>query len=102
MPRAKLRLEASGKRGFLHPLVDLGQMRMGLTHADPDDFRRAFRWKRANSGDREEKCAELNRTEFFAQRKIDIIRDVGEESKRQVHLLGISPAHAAKLRIKFC
>jgi len=102
MPGTKLRLEASGKRCFLHPLVDLEQVRVGLTNADPNDFRRAFRWKSPDGRDRQEKCAELDLAEFFTQREIDIIRDIAEESERQVHLLRISPAHAANLRIKSC
>ena len=82
MPGAKLRVEASSQRGFLHALVHLEKMRMSATDADPNDFRRAFRWKRADSGDRQEECAELNCTEFFAQRKIDIFRNVVEKAER--------------------
>src|SRR6266705_2033430 len=70
MPGTQLRLDASGQRGFLHALVHLEKMRMSATNADPNDFRRAFRRKRADSGDPQEERAELNCTEFFAHGKI--------------------------------
>jgi hypothetical protein len=52
MPGAKLRLEASSECGFLHPFVNLKQVRMGFPDADPDDFRAAFSRKDsdANNG----------------------------------------------------
>ena len=42
MPRAKLRFDADGQRGFLHALVNLEQMRVRFADADPDNFRRGF------------------------------------------------------------
>ena len=68
MPRAKLRLEASGQRGFLHPFINLKQVRMRCTDADPDDFWRAFARKRSDANNGQKKGAELDCAEFFAQR----------------------------------
>jgi hypothetical protein len=42
MPGTKLRLEPRTKRRLLHSLVNLKQVRMRLTDADPNDFWRAL------------------------------------------------------------
>ena len=43
MPRAKIRLEASGQGGVSHAFVQLKKMRMPPADPDPDDLRPAFR-----------------------------------------------------------
>lgn len=52
MPRPKLRLEARSKRGFLYALMNLKQMRMRLTDANPDDFRSTFSRKSSDASNR--------------------------------------------------
>jgi len=102
MPGTQIRFQPSGERGFLHAFVDLKQMRVRLADADPNNLRRAFWRKRADAGDREKKCAKLNPTEFFAQHKINCFWNVAEKTKRQMHLCGFSPAHAANLWVMIC
>src|SRR5438067_2523067 len=75
-------------------------MRMTLSDADPDDFRRTFRWKRPNALDRKKKCAKHDRAQFFAQRNIDTFRDVGKETEREMHLITRDPAQTANARVK--
>ena len=98
--KAKIRLEASCERGFLHALVDLEQMGMSFAHADPDNFRRAFRGKGSDACDGEKERAKLNGAEFFAQRNIGIVRNITEKTERQMNLLRVGPAHAANVRVK--
>src|SRR5713101_4029375 len=75
-------------------------MRMPAPDADPNNFRRTFRRKCSYAYDRQKKGAENNRAEFFAQRKIDIFRNVAEEAERQMHLGGFDPPDAANLWIE--
>src|SRR5256885_15424072 len=42
VPGTELWLDADGERGFLHTFVDLKEMWVCLTDADPNDFRRAL------------------------------------------------------------
>ena len=100
MPRTKFRLETSSERGFLHSLVNLKQVRVRLADADPDNFRHAVCRERSDANNRQKEGAELDRAEFFAQRRIDIVWNIIEETERQVHLSWITPAHAANVRIK--
>ena len=102
MPGAQVRLQPGSKRGFLHAFVDLKQMRMAVANADPNDFRSAFCRKCSDAKNRQEECAKLDRAELFAQRGIDIVWNIIEETERQVHLSRISPAHPANVRIKTC
>ncbi len=102
MPRFKLRFEPGSERGFLHALVNLEQMRMRLPDADPDNFRRTLCRKRSDADNRQKEGTELDCAEFLAQREIDFIRDVTEETERQMHLRQIGPAHTPNVRIKGC
>ncbi len=102
MPRAQLRLQSSGQRGFLNAFVDLKQMRVRFADADPDNFRSAFCGKRSDTSDGQKECSKLNCAEFFAQREINIIRNIIEETEREVHLSRIGPTHAPNVRIKLC
>ena len=72
MPRSELWFEPGSERGFLHALVNLEQMRMRLPDADPDNFRSAFCGKSSDANNRQKEGAELDRAEFFPQRKIDV------------------------------
>jgi len=60
MPRPKLRLEAGSERRFLHPLVNLKQVRMRLTNADPNNFWRTFCRKRSHANNGQKKSAKLD------------------------------------------
>jgi len=66
MPWTQFGLDSDRERGFLDAFVKLKQMRMAGAGADPDYFHQSFRRKSANAFQRKEKCAELNRIEFFA------------------------------------
>ena len=100
MPRAQIGFEPDGQSRILHPFVKLKKMRMTLSNADPDDFRRTFRRKRPNALNGKEKCAELDRAQVFAQCTIDMIRYVGKETEREMHLITRGPAHTGNVRIK--
>ena len=94
VPRAKVGFQAGGERCFLDAFVNLKQVRVALTDANPNYLRRAFRRKRADAGNWKKKCAKLDRAEFFAQRKIDIFGDVPKETERKMHLVGLAPTDA--------
>ena len=96
MPRAQIGFEPDGQSRILHPFVKLKKMRMTLSNADPDDFRR----KRPNALNGKEKCAELDRAQVFAQCTIDMIRYVGKETEREMHLITRCPTHVANPRVE--
>ena len=100
MPGAQIGFESDGQCRILHPLVKLKKMWMTFSNADPDDFRRTFRWKRPNALNGKKKCAELDRAQVFAQRTIDMFRDVGKEAESEMHLITLRPAHTANARVK--
>ena len=75
---------------------------MRLRDADPDDFRSALCGKRSDANNRQKECAELDRAEFFPQRKIDVVRHIAKETERQMHLSRVDPAHTANVRINIC
>jgi len=80
--------------------MKLKEVRMTFSDADPDDFRRAFRWKRPNALNGKKKCAELDYAQFFAERNIDTLRDVRKETEREMHLITRGPAHTTNARVK--
>ena len=100
MPGAQIGFESDGKCCILHPFVKLKKMWVTFSDADPDDFRRAFRWKRPNALNGKKKCAELDYAQFFAERNIDTFRDVGKETEREMHLITLRPVHTANARVK--
>src|SRR6266542_551288 len=102
MPGAKLGLEADSERGFLHAFVNLKQMGMRLTDADPDNFRRTLCRERSDANNGQKERAERNCAELFPQCEIDFIRDFAKETERQMHLRRVGPAHTANVRIKAC
>jgi hypothetical protein len=102
MPRFKLWFEPGSERGFLDALVNLEQMRMRLPDADPDDFRGALCGKSSDADNGQKESAELDRTEFFPQRKIDVVRHIAKETERQMYLSRVDPAHTANVRINTC
>jgi hypothetical protein len=102
MPWTKLHLQAGGERGFMHALMDLKQMRVRLANADPNNFWSAFRRESSDPDDGQKKRAELDCIEFLPQHRIAVLWNIAEESECQVHLVRISPAYAADMRIKIC
>jgi hypothetical protein len=100
VPRAEIGFYAGGERCFLNTFVDLEQMRVPFTDADPNYFRGALRRKRADAGDRQKKRAKLDPAKFFAEGKIDNFGDVPEEPEREVHLVALAPADAAHMRVE--
>lgn len=102
VPGFKLWFEPGSKRSFLDALVNLEQMWMGLPDADPDNFRSALCRERSDANDGQEEGAELDRAEFFPQRKIDVVRHIAKETERQMHLSRVDPAHTANARINTC
>ena len=100
MPGAQIGFESDGKCCILHPFVKLKKMRVTFSDADPDDFRRTFRWKRPNALKGKKKCAELDRVQVFAQCTIDMFRNVGKEAESEMHLITLRPAHTANARVK--
>jgi hypothetical protein len=75
---------------------------MRLPDADPDDFRGALCGKSSDADNGQKESAELDRTEFFPQRKIDVVRHIAKETERQMYLSRVDPAHTANVRINTC
>ena len=100
MPRSQIGGETDCERRVLDAFVKLKKMRMACANADPDNFRRTFGGKCSDSFDRQKESVKLNRLEFFAQCKIDILRHVGEKPEREMHLIDCGPTNAANTGIK--
>ncbi len=100
MKRAKLGFQATLECGFLHAFVKLKQMWMPGADTDPDNLRRTFGRKFAQTDDRKKEGFELDRAEFFSQARIDIFRHTLEKAKGEMHLIGIDPTHPAHVRIQ--
>ena len=100
MPRSQIGGETDSERRVLDAFVKLKKMRMACANADPDNFRRTFGGKCSDSFDRQKESVKLNRLEFFAQCKVDILRHVGEKPECEMHLIADCPTHAANVRIK--
>jgi hypothetical protein len=95
MPRAQIRLQSNRERCFLDAFVELKKMWMTGANADPDYFHYPFGWKCSDSVDRQEEGMKFDRFEFFAQRKINILRHVGKKAESKMHLIASGPADAA-------
>jgi len=50
-----------------------------LPTTDPNNFRSAFCRERSDTDDGQKECAEVDRAEFFAQRKLDVVLNIAEE-----------------------
>src|SRR6266446_3723081 len=77
-------------------------MRMRLPDADPDNFRSTLSGKGSDANNGQKESAELDRAEFFPQRKIDVVRHIAKETERQMHLRRIDPAHTVNVRVNTC
>ena len=88
------------QRGFLHAFVKLKQMRMARADADPDYFHDSFGRKSSDAFDWKEEGAELNRAEFFTQRLLNILANLGEKTEREMNLIAGGPANAANVWIQ--
>src|SRR6266404_8097972 len=73
---------------------------MSRADADPDYFHQSFRRKGSDTFDRQEKRAKLNCSQFFAQRKFDIIANLREKTESEMDLIDGTPSNAANPRIK--
>src|SRR5438876_10441138 len=100
MEWTQIRFETNGEGRIGHALVQLKKVRMPATDADPNNFRRTFRRKCAETGDRQEECTELDCTQPLPKLSIDIFCHIAEEAEREMHLLGSHPADAVNLWIK--
>jgi len=100
MPRTQIRFQTDGDSGVADALVQLEQVRMSTTNADPNNVRQTFWRKGSHARDWQKKSAELNHAEFFAECKIDIFRDRPKKTESEMHLLRRSPANTANVRIK--
>jgi len=100
IPRTQIGFEPDGERCVLDVFVKLKKMRMAFADADPDYFHHSFRRKCSNSFDGQKKGAKFDRLEFFAQGKIDILRDLGEKTEREMDLVDSGPAHAVNSRVE--
>src|SRR5438132_11333261 len=67
MPGSQIGFQTDGDSCVAYALVQLEQVRMSTTNADPNKFRRIFWRKGSHARDRQKKSAEMNQTEFFAQ-----------------------------------
>jgi len=83
------------ERGFLNAFVKLKQMRMTGANAEPNYFNNAFRRKSPDFFNGQKKRAKLDRFQFFTQRKIDLLGDVGEKTERKMDLVTGNPVHTA-------
>ena len=100
MPRSKIGGETYRERCILNAFVKLKKMWMACADADPDNLHHAFGRKCSDSFSWQKKGAKLNCLELFAQRKIDMLRNVGEKPERQMHLIIGGPTDAANTGIE--
>ena len=100
MPGAQIGFKPNGHCGVAHPFVQLKEMGMSTPNTDPNYVRPSSRRKCSYANNWEEKRTELNCTEFFTKRQIDIFWNIAEKTEREMHLSGIDPPHPANLRIK--
>src|ERR1700737_3056698 len=100
MPWTEIGFEPKILRRFLYTFVKLKQMWMTFPDADPDNFRRTFGRKGSDAYNLEKERAEVDSVQFLAQGKLDILRHVGKESEREMHLTVRTPAHATDGGVK--
>lgn len=100
MPRPEIGFQMSGEGRFLNPFVNLEQMWMTCTDADADNPGRTFGRKRSHPLNRKDEGSETDRAERFLQMRLDFARDIAEKTESEMHLPGVPPAHAGKLRIE--
>ena len=100
MPWPQLRFQSHLERGFLNPFVQLKEMRMTGTDANPNYLHDTFWRKSSDSFYRQEERAKFNRLEFFAQAELDLLRDAREKTEREMNLIDRGPADPMNTRIK--
>src|ERR1043166_7823700 len=76
-------------------------MRMAGPDANPKNVRTPFARKSAQPGNGKEECFPCDGFQILFERLLDIVRNVAEETERQVHLLRCEPADAAQMRVQF-
>src|SRR5436309_11538656 len=102
MPGTQLGLESHCERCFLDTFVQLKKVRMCLSDSNPDNLHVTFRREGSDAFDRQKKRAKFNRTQFFTQRRVDIVGNVRKKAEREVDLIRRSPAHPGNVRIEMC
>src|SRR5205085_12618541 len=99
-PGPLLDRQIAGKRSLIDALVQLKEMRVGVTNADPEDVRRTFVWESAESGHRQKKCAERDGREFILERIGGRRIDRGERRQGEMDLRWTRKNQAAILRVE--
>ena len=100
MEWTQIRFETNGEGCIGQALVQLKNVRMPVTDADPDNFGWTFRWERPDASERQKKSAEMNCAEFLAKFCIDVFRYVAKETECEMHLFGGDPSDTANLWIQ--
>lgn len=95
MPGTQVSVQPNCQSRFLHALVKLKQMRMAGANPDPDYFDHSFRWESAKAFHRQEKAAELDCAEFFAQYPLVLFGDIRKKTQSEMKLITGGPANAA-------
>src|SRR3954451_17693809 len=67
MPRSKLWFQTGAKNRFVHAFVNLEQMRMCISDADPQNLRSPLRRKSSRSHDWQKKRMKFDRRESLLQ-----------------------------------
>jgi len=99
-PGPLLDRQIAGKRSLIDALVQLKEMRVGVTNADPEDVRRTFFWESTESGHRQKKCAKRDGREFFLERIGGRRIDRGEKRQGEMDLRWSRKNQAAIMRVE--
>lgn len=100
VPRSQIGFQSDAERRFLDAFMNLKEVRVPPTDADPDNLNHASWRKCSNAFDWQKKRAKLDRREFFPQSKIDIVRHVREKTEGEMDLIARSPAGSGNSRVK--
>jgi len=100
VPRSQIGFESHRQSRILDSFVKLIKMGMTFADANPNDFRRALRWKRSDPLNGKKESAKLDRVQVCAQVMIHLFRCVRKETERKMHLIACRPTHTPNLRIK--
>ena len=100
MPWAKVRFDPGGERGVGDAFVQLEEVGMSATDAEPEDLGMAFCREGADAIEREEKARELDRGQLSAELLFCFRADISEKRQGEMNLLRGVPAHAGQMRIQ--
>ena len=85
-PGAFFDRQSAGESGLVDAFVQLKQVRMGLSDADPENARLAVFRENGEASDRKKECTKGNGAELFFQCFCNGRRDAGEEGEGEVNL----------------